>query len=138
MNKKRVSVILAIISFLLSYIITYAANTETIYVNLTKTDLNGIGYGIGNPKNGFEGNYIWSLRTYNSNSASDISTKQRELYCIEANYGDTWNANQENIVEYNLSYNLQEEREKLVELLGKDESNEANKKVIELLKPITK
>ena len=136
MNKKRVSVILAIILsiiFVLGYIISYASTDQKLYVNLQPTNLDGIGYGIGNPKNGFEGNYIWSLRTYNSNSASDISTKQRELYCIKANYGDTWNANQENIVEYNLSYNLQEEREKLVELLGKDESNEANKKVIELL-----
>ena len=115
------------------YIISYASTDQKIYVNLKATNLDGIGYGIGNPKNGSEGNYIWSLRTYNSNSASDISAKQRELYCIKANYGDTWNANQENIVEYNLSYNLQEEREKLVELLGKDASNEANQKVIELL-----
>ena len=54
MKNKKIGIIIAIIaiiSFLLSYIITYAANTETIYVNLTKTDLNGIGYGIGNPTN---------------------------------------------------------------------------------------
>ena len=136
MSKKRISVILAIILsiiFVLGYIISYASTDEKLYVNLQPTDLNGIGYGIGNPKNGTEGNYIWSLRTYNSNNVSDISTKQRELYCVKANYGDTWNANEKNIVEYNLSYNLQEEREKLVELLGKDTANEANKKIIELL-----
>ena len=107
MKNKKIGIIIAIIaiiSFLLSYIITYAANTETIYVNLTKTDLNGIGYGIGDPTNSGAGNYIWNLQLYNSNDVSDISTQQRNLYCIKANYGDTWNANNSDIVAYNLSY----------------------------------
>ena len=123
MKNKKIGIIIAIIaiiSFLLSYIITYAANTETIYVNLTKTDLNGIGYGIGNPTNSGAGNYIWNLQLYNSNDVSDISTQQRNLYCIKANYGDTWNANNSDIVAYNLSYDLQEEREKILTLLGND------------------
>ena len=136
MNKKRFVLIISIILitvFVLGYIISYASTDEKIYVNLQPTNINGVGYGIGNPKNGTEGNYIWDLRTYNSNNISDVSTQQRELYCIKANYGDTWNANEKDIVEYNLSYNLQEEREKLIELLGKDSSNEANRKTIELL-----
>ena len=123
MKNKKIGIIIAIIaiiSFLLSYIITYAANTETIYVNLTKTDLNGIGYGIGDPTNSGAGNYIWNLQLYNSNDVSDISTQQRNLYCIKANYGDTWNANNSDIVAYNLSYDLQEEREKILTLLGND------------------
>ena len=71
MKTKKIGIIIlitiAIVAFLLGHIISYA-NDETIYVNLTATDLNGIGYGIGNPKNAGEGNYLWYLRTYNSNN----------------------------------------------------------------------
>ena len=52
MKKKKVClaiIVVAIIAFLLSYIISYANTGETIYVNLTKLDTKGIGYGIGNP-----------------------------------------------------------------------------------------
>ncbi len=135
MKSKKIGVIIAIVAiigFLLSYIISYAASTETIYVNLTKTDLNGIGYGIGNPTNAGTGNYIWHLQTYNSNDVSDINTQQRNLYCIKANYGDTWNANNSDIVSYNLSYDLQEEREKLLTLLGNDvESHDILKQLLD-------
>ena len=44
MKKKKIGVIIAIvavIAFLLSYIISYANSNETIYVNLTRLNTNG-------------------------------------------------------------------------------------------------
>ena len=119
--KKKIGIVIiaivAIISFLLSYIISYA-NNGSIYVNITETDLNNIGYGIGDPKNGGAGKYIWTLRSYDSNNIDDLSKKQRNLYCIKAGYGDAWNpVNNGTIVEYNLSYDFQGDREKLLTLL---------------------
>ena len=131
MKNKKVWIIvsiIAIILFLVSYVKSYA-NDGTIYVNLQKTDLNGIGYGIGIPNN--YGNYIWSIRTYNSNNVNDVSAKQRNLYCVKGNYGETWGTNENSIVEYNLSYNLQDDREKLIKLLAN--GNEANGVVSNLL-----
>ena len=52
MKNKKVClgvIVIAIIAFLLSYIISYANTGETINVNLTKLDTKGIGYAIGNP-----------------------------------------------------------------------------------------
>ena len=137
MKKKLAVIIIAIIaimSFLIGHIISYA-NNGSIYVNITETNLNGVGYGIGNPKNGGAGRYIWTLRTYNSNSISDLSATQRNLYCIKAEYGEAWNpVNNGTIVEYNLSYDLQEDREKLMQLLENGNA-EANDIVLELLNP---
>ena len=134
--KKKIGVviiaILAIVSFLLSYIISYA-NNGSIYVNITETDLNNIGYGIGDPKNGGAGKYIWTLRSYDSNNIDDLSKKQRNLYCIKAGYGDAWNpVNNGTIVEYNLSYDFQGDREKLLTLL-ENGTGAANELVLDLL-----
>ena len=109
MKKKLISIITIVltIALLVSCIISYASTDETIYVNLTKANTAGIGYGIGDPTVAGTGNYIWNLTTYNSNNISDISTKQRNLYCIKANYGESWNSNKDTIVAYNLSYDLQ-------------------------------
>ena len=116
MKKKviLIGVVLLLIAYLIFNIVSYAGN-ETIYVNLTKADLNNIGYGVGNPTQS-GGKYIWNLMQYNSNSASDISVPQRNLYCIKAEYGTTWQNSQkpEQIVAYNLSYDLQDEREKVL------------------------
>ena len=135
--KKRLSLIILlilIISLLLSQIISYA-NNGSIYVNITKTNLNGIGYGIGDPTNAGSGKYLWNLRTYNSNNVNDLSPVQRDLYCIKAEYGDSWNpVNNGTIVEYNLSYNLQADREKLITLLEADNST-TNDVVLKLLDP---
>ena len=136
--KKKLAVIviaiIAIMSFLIGHIISYA-NNGSIYVNITETNLNGIGYGIGDPENGGAGRYIWVLRTYNSENASDLSATQRNLYCIKAEYGEAWNpVNNGTIVEYNLSYDLQDDREKLINLL-RNSSSEANEMVLELLNP---
>ena len=118
--KKRaifIGIVLLLIAYLIFNIVSYAGN-ETIYVNLTKADINNIGYGVGDPTQQ-GGKYIWNLMQYNSNSVSDVSVPQRNLYCIKAEYGTTWQNSQkpEQIVEYNLSYDLQDEREKVLSSL---------------------
>ena len=136
MKLKRIGIlvtIIAILGFLLSYIVSYA-NDNSLYVNLQKTDLNGVGYGIGIPSN--YGNYIWSIRTYDSNDKTDVSAQQRNLYCIKGNYSETWNDSnvtspQETIVEYNLSYDFQKDKEKLEQLLAN--GNAANGVIVNLL-----
>ena len=133
MKRKKVCVIIAvmaIVAFLLSYIISYANTSETIYVNLTKLDTNGVGYGIGNPENGTNESgqpassaYIWNITTYDSATSTTASATQRNLYCIKANYGDSWNTNKDTIVAYNLSYDLQADRQTLLSKIvdnGKD------------------
>ena len=117
-NKKvcLVVIVIAIIAFLLSYIISYANTGETIYVNLTKLDTNGVGYSIGDPSADeiATNAYIWNITTYDSASATSASREQRNLYCIKANYGDSWNKNPEEKLAYNLSYDLQADRQELL------------------------
>ena len=107
MKKKKISiliVVIAILAFLLSYIISYANTSETVYVNLTKLDTKGIGYGIGDPANGTNAGghvtsaYIWNLTTYDTSTSTSASKNQRNLYCIKANYGNSWNTNKDTIV----------------------------------------
>ena len=115
---------------LIGYIFSYAGR-ETIYVNLSKTNTRGIGYGIGNPQNG--GKPIWALRTYTSNDKTELLNPQRNIYCAKAEYGETWNSsNTDAIVEYNLSYDMQDEREKLIKQLDNGAQN-ANSVVKALL-----
>ena len=138
MKNKKIALIISIISviaFLLSYIISYANTDQTIYVNLTELNSDGIGYGIGNPKNSSAGNYIWNLATYNSNNTNDKSAVQRNLYCVKANYGDTWNANQNSIVAYNLSYDLQNDRKTVLEKLVDNNGTDADDVVKKILDP---
>ncbi len=138
MKRKKVCVmiaVMAIIAFLLSYIISYANTSETIYVNLMKLDTNGVGYGIENPANGTNESgqpaasaYIWNITTYDSSTSTTASKTQRNLYCIKANYGSTWEnesgaGGPEEIVAYNLSYDLQADRQTLLSKIvdnGKD------------------
>ena len=122
MRKRKISLILIMviaIGFLLSYVTSYAQSTNTIFVNLTKADANKIGYGIGNP-NQEGGKYIWNLTSYNSNNVDDTSMPQRNLYCIKAEYGKTWEEAKKpgDIIEYNLQYNLQKDREKILNKLS--------------------
>ena len=139
-NKKvcLIVIVVAIIAFLLSYIISYANTGETIYVNLTKLDTKGIGYAIGDPTTPNEAGkpatnaYIWNITTYNSDKVSDVSREQRNLYCIKANYGESWNNNKDTIVAYNLSYDLQADRKTLLnKIVGN--SNDADSVVKKLL-----
>ena len=137
MRKRKISLILIMviaIGFLLSYVTSYAQSTNTIFVNLTKADANKIGYGIGNP-NQEGGKYIWNLTSYNSNNVDDTSMPQRNLYCIKAEYGKTWEEAKKpgDIIEYNLQYNLQKDREKILNKLS--ENTVANEVVKKLLDP---
>ena len=135
MKKKLISVIVIIVTLLLlvSSIISYANTSETIYINLAKVNAEGIGYAIDNPITSSQAHYIWNLVTYNSNNVSDISAKQRNLYCIKANYGNSWITNETQIVPYNLSYDLQDDIEKLRAIV--DNSNGADDVVKALLNP---
>ena len=137
-NKKvcLVVIVIAIIAFLLSYIISYANTGETIYVNLTKLDTKGIGYAIGNPTTDAghpaTNAYIWNITTYDSANATSASREQRNLYCIKANYGESWNNNKDTKVAYNLSYDLQADRQNLLnKIVGN--SNDADSVVKKLL-----
>ena len=126
MKKKKIGIIIAVIAivaFLLSYIISYANSNETIYVNLTRLNTSGIGYGIGDAgqiSGGEQGPVssavIWNLTTHDSNG--NVSATQRNLYCIRANYGATWenqNAGGPNkVLAYNLSYDMQSDRQTLL------------------------
>ncbi len=119
--KRKIWLFVAIIAILclsLSYVISYGHNDATIYVNLGKANDSGIGYGIGDPIQ-VNGKYIWELNQYNSNNILDKVTNPRNLYCIKADYGETWDngRNPEGIVEYNLYYDLQKERQSLLDRL---------------------
>lgn len=130
--KKKVAiigVILFIIAYIIFNIISYAGS-KNIYVGLNVMHSNGEGYGLGNPRNGGLG--IWNLRNYDSTNRNDESNVQKELYCLKGNYGETWDQNAETIVEYNLSYDLDSEREKLLQLLG-EEGSSANTIVTDIL-----
>lgn len=140
MKNKKVClgvVVIAIIAFLLSYIISYANTGETIYVNLTNVDTNGVGYRIGKPTVNTEEDpatnaVIWNITTYDSASATTASRTQRNLYCIKANYGDTWNKSKNTKIAYNLSYDLQADRQELLnKIVGN--SNDADSVVKKLL-----
>ena len=140
MKNKKVClgvIVIAIIAFLLSYIISYANTGETIYVNLTNVDTNGVGYRIGKPTVNTEEDpatnaVIWNITTYDSASATTASRTQRNLYCIKANYGDTWNKSKNTKIAYNLSYDLQADRQELLnKIVGN--SNDADSVVKKLL-----
>ena len=140
MKNKKVClgvIVIAIIAFLLSYIISYANTGETIYVNLTNVDTNGVGYRIGKPTVNTEEDpatnaVIWNITTYDSASVTTASRTQRNLYCIKANYGDTWNKSKTTKIAYNLSYDLQADRQELLnKIVGN--SNDADSVVKKLL-----
>ena len=116
--KKKIGIIIAIvaiIAFLLSYIISYANTGETLHVNLTRLDTTGIGYGIGNAEQSSGNNaVIWNITTHDANGA--VSATQRNLYCVKANYGATWETagGPSTVLDYNLSYDLQKDRTELL------------------------
>ena len=131
MKKKiiGVSLILIIIAYVIFNVVSYASN-KTMYVGLNTTHSNGQGYGIGNPKSGGVG--IWNLRNYDSTDRSNESSIQKELYCLKGDYGDSWEANSGQIIQYNLNYDLDTEREKLLNLLSADSAT-ANGVITEIL-----
>ena len=110
---------------------------KPLYINLGKyKTVNGkkIGYAVGDPTT-FGGNYIWEINQYNSNNVNDKVTNSRNLYCIKAEYGTSWtgvSGGENTIVKYNLSYDLEKQRE---DILGKLDSSNASSVVKNLLTP---
>lgn len=144
MKKKIISVLIVVLvigAFVVNHLTTYATIAETpLYVKLSAF-ANGVGYGSGNPNpdvggTSDKGEYIWNLITYNSTDPDDISEAQRNLYCVKADYGQTWFTEQNDgeILEYNLSYDIQADRETLLTNL-KDNGNDADDVVKNLLTP---
>ena len=132
MKKKFIvfGILILFLVYIIFNVVASYANDGSIYVELTEQNLDGIGYGMGNPNNGGAGNYIWYLKSYNSNNV----VTPRNLYCIKGNYGDTWNNSPNIQVEYNISKDLQKDREELVALLENGNSS-ANDLVLDLLDP---
>ena len=146
MKKKVISAIILVVlilAFLLNYIISYANSDQTIYVNLTKANpASQIGYGINDPTTpNVEGQpaanaYIWNLTTYDYDSINktySVSDVQRDLYCVKANYGDTWNTNYSTQVSYNLSYDLENDRFDLYNAIADDADKDIDNIVKTLL-----
>ena len=152
MNKKNLKFVIAFFPFcpfiiffimifglLVSQIGSFAVVAEKpIYINLGKSkNVNGknIGYGINDPTES-TGNYIWQINQYNSNNVNDKVTNARNLYCIKAEYGKSWVSNggkETNIVEYNLSYDLEQQREEILKKLV--DSSDENTVIKNLLTP---
>ena len=150
MKKTKISAIIAvlmIIGVIATSIASYANNEESIFVNLTPGNSNGIGYAIGDANGEVSGEapYIWNINTYKSQAGTTLTDPQRNLYCIKANYGYSWetaqNASPSNVVEYNLSYDLVSDRDSILQKLTTDATgnlvrellNEENAKYNELL-----
>ena len=118
MKKRNIGILILVIAtivFLLGYIMSYANTGETLHINLTRLDTTGIGYGIGNAEQSSGNNaVIWNITTHDANGA--VSATQRNLYCVKANYGATWETagGPSTVLDYNLSYDLQKDRTELL------------------------
>jgi len=151
MKKKIISILVLVLivgAFITNHLITYAGKAEPpLYVKLAPADLSGVGYGNGNPviAGSNKNEYIWNIITQDSETGP-ASQEQRNLYCVKAEYGETWfgtetktgNANE--ILEYNLYYDMQvdeENREDRAKLLAnlQDNGNDADDVVKTLLDP---
>ena len=131
--KKKVliiGIVLLLVTYLIFNLVSFAGN-EVLYIGINKTYKDSIGYSIGNPDNG--GKNLWNLRNYDSENKGDESVAQRQLYCLKGEYGESWEINTDNIVGYNLSYDLQEDRDKLIQLLGNTSAGTPNNIVAKIL-----
>ena len=131
--KKKIISVLVVLAFILGIIFSISLNAGTgkLYTNLTALDLNGVGYGITDPTN--QGDYIWHMSTYDSASGGTTGT-QKNIYCLKADYGESWKNfnNQSSILEYNMFFDLQKERESLSNKIV-DNGNPADEIIQELL-----
>ena len=127
-----VGIILLLATCLISTLVSLASN-DILYVGINRSFKDNIGYSIGNPNS--SGKNLWNLRNYDSDNKEDESIQQRQLYCLKGEYGVSWESNIDNIVEYNLSYDLQEDREKLLQLLGNSTTGTPNNIVAQILNP---
>ena len=123
--KRKIAIILLIISVILGIIFSLSLNAGTgkLYTSLTALNTDGIGYGVGNPEE-TEGANIWHMSTYDSDKGG-ISDVQKNIYCLQAEYGASWeDFEQESpILEYNMVFDMQTEREKLSSLIVDNGNN---------------
>ena len=110
--------------------ITYAAKaTPPLYVKLDRTITNElgreVGYSSGNPNGGTtnQQRFIWNIKTLTGENG-ELSEIQKDLYCVKADYGQTWFTNKtvEEDVSYELYYNIQSERNILSKISELDNS----------------
>ena len=130
--KKKVIIYVSLIMFIIlcvSSLISYADNTDKIYVNLKSAKEDGTGYALTNVP---PGKRIWELAQYTSAAGTTRVTTPKELYCIKASYGKTWETEQntDGVVEYNRSYNFNDGES----ILNNFTSNSATTVLSELLK----
>ena len=130
--KKKIIIYVNIIMFIIlcvSSLISYADNTDKIYVNLKSAKEDGTGYALTNVP---PGKRIWELAQYTSSAGTTRVTTPKELYCIKASYGKTWETEQntDGVVEYNRSYNFNDGES----ILNNFTSNSATTVLSELLK----
>ena len=131
--KKKVIIYVSLIMFLLilcvSNLISYADNTDKIYVNLKPAKEDGTGYALTDVP---PGKRIWEIAQYTSAAGTTRVTTPKELYCIKASYGKTWETDQntDGVVEYNRSYNFNDGES----ILNNFTSNSATTVLSELLK----
>ena len=131
--KKKVIIYVSLIMFLLilcvSNLISYADNTDKIYVNLKPAKEDGTGYALTDVP---PGKRIWELAQYTSVAGTTRVTTPKELYCIKASYGKTWETDQntDGVVEYNRNYNFNDGES----ILNNFTSNSATTVLSELLK----
>ncbi|MBQ2836412.1 MAG: Cys-Gln thioester bond-forming surface protein [Clostridia bacterium] len=118
MKKKIISVLIIIsiiVAILLGSMISYAKYADKpLTAKLSKADSQGIGYAVFDPNS--SGKYIWNILSYGNNNVLE----QRNLYCVKAEYGTTWETTPEQEVTYNLQYDLHSDRDTLEQNLGTD------------------
>ena len=96
-------------------------------------NLDGVGYAISDPTNGGSGKYIWHMSTFDSGNGG-LSDVQKNIYCLKGGYGESWQGfyNESPILEYNLVFDLQKDRETLLSKLI-DNKNDGDETVQALL-----
>jgi len=97
-----------------------------VYLSLSKTNENGNGYALDMNSQGGEGKYIWSIMS--SQSSSSELVQASNIYCIKAEYGESWAEDPSIRVKYNKSYELpleqQSEQDVANEVLMKEYKNQ--------------
>ncbi len=79
-----------------------------IYLSLSKTNDNGYGYAFDMDVDGSKGEHIWNIMATTNSSGNNLAWASN-LYCIKAEYGESWNGQNggpSNLVEYNKTYTV--------------------------------
>jgi len=141
MKKKIISLLIIILimgGIIINQLSTYATvASPSLYASLSKTHLDGVGYGSGDPTvpGSNMNEYIWNITTQDSQTGP-VSPVQKDLYCVKAEYGQSWFSGQPEgkILEYNLYYDMQADREYVMSNI-KDNGNTGDDVVKSLLTP---